>query len=125
MPQPPCFTQRKTASQRDIATDLLKKLKYDVKAVSSGQEAVEYIKKNSSDLLVLDMIMAPGIDGLETYQRILRIHPKQKAIIVSGFSETARVKKAQKLGAGVYIRKPYTLEKIGIAVKSELSKTSI
>jgi DNA-binding NtrC family response regulator len=48
------------------------------------------------------------------------LHPKQKAIIASGFSETKRVKKAQKLGAGQYVKKPYTLEKIGIAVKNAL-----
>ncbi len=67
--------------------------------------------------------MDPGIDGMETYKRILEINPTQKAIIVSGFSETDRVRKAQKMGAGAFVRKPYILEKIGIAVKSELKKT--
>jgi len=66
--------------------------------------------------------MDPGIDGLETYKRILKLHPHQKAIIVSGFSETKRVKDAQKLGAGPYVKKPYTLDSLGIAVKAELSK---
>ena len=66
------------------------------------------------------MIMDPGIDGLDTYRQILELHPKQKAIIASGFSETNRVKEAQKLGAGQYVKKPYTLEKLGIAVKNEL-----
>jgi YesN/AraC family two-component response regulator len=68
------------------------------------------------------MIMEPGIDGLETYQRILKINPKQKAIIVSGFSETDRVKKAQELGVGAYVRKPYILSKIGLAVRRELDR---
>ena len=68
------------------------------------------------------MIMDPGIDGLETYKRILEFHPNQKAVIASGFSETDRLKEAQKLGAGPYIKKPYTLKKIGIVVKSELEK---
>jgi signal transduction histidine kinase len=45
----------------------------------------------------------------------------QKAVIASGFSETKRAKEAQKLGAGQYVKKPYTLEKIGIAVKNELA----
>ena len=70
--------------------------------------------------MLLDMIMEPGIDGLETYRRILELHPKQKAIIVSGFSETERVKEAQRLGAGAYVKKPFLLEKIGRAVKNEL-----
>jgi YesN/AraC family two-component response regulator len=68
------------------------------------------------------MIMSPGIDGLETYKRIVSRHPDQKAIIVSGFSETDRVKKAQGLGAGAYVKKPYTIEGIGMAVKTELEK---
>jgi Response regulator containing CheY-like receiver, AAA-type ATPase, and DNA-binding domains len=63
------------------------------------------------------MIMVPGIDGLETYQRILEINPMQKAVIVSGFSETDRVREAQKLGAGAYAKKPYIMEKIGTAIR--------
>jgi len=108
--------------QREIAYELLSRLGYSTTTVSSGKEAVEYMKSNSADLLVLDMIMDPGIDGLETYKRILKLHPGQKAIIVSGFSETKRVKEAQKLGAGSYVKKPYTLDKLGTAIKNELSK---
>jgi len=54
------------------------------------------------------MIMDPGIDGLETYERILAHNPVQKAIITSGYSETDRVKMAQALGATRYLKKPYT-----------------
>ncbi len=41
---------------------------------------------------------------------------------IGGFSETGRVKEAQKLGAGQYVKKPYTLGKIGLAVKTELAR---
>ena len=68
------------------------------------------------------MIMDPGINGHETYERIVKIHPEQKAVIVSGFSESDEVKAAQELGAGKYIKKPFTIEKIGLAVKEELEK---
>jgi len=68
------------------------------------------------------MIMDPGMDGLDTYRSVLNINPKQKAIIVSGFSETARVNEAQALGAGEYVKKPYILEKLGLAVRKELDK---
>lgn len=108
--------------QREIASELLSELSYSVTAVPGGEEAVEYLKNNKVDLLFLDMIMDPGINGLETYRQILKIHPGQKAVIASGFSETEHVKKAKKLGAGQYIRKPYTIEKIGIAIKTELAK---
>jgi PAS domain S-box-containing protein len=108
--------------QRDIASSILSELGYSVATVSSGEEAIDYAKTCSIDLLVLDMIMDPGIDGLETYKQILEIHPGQRAIISSGFSETDRVKEAQILGAGQYINKPYTLKKIGMAVKEELER---
>ena len=108
--------------QRKIASGMLKELGYSVVSVSSGEEAVEYLKTNTVDLLVLDMIMDPGMDGLDTYKNILKLHPRQKAIIASGFSETDRVKEVQSLGAETYIRKPFLLEKIGLAVKEELEK---
>jgi signal transduction histidine kinase len=108
--------------QRETATALLDKLGYTVTAVESGEKAVNYMQNNRVDLIVLDMIMDPGIDGYQTYQQILKRHPKQKAVIASGFSETARVKETQKLGAGEYIKKPYTFEKIGLAVKQELER---
>jgi PAS domain S-box-containing protein len=110
------------AGQREIASGLLRKLGYEVQAVSSGEEAVEYLRANKADILVLDMIMAPGIDGLETYERVLKINPQQKAILVSGFSETDRVKKAQRLGAGAYVKKPYVVERIGIAIRDEFKR---
>jgi len=108
--------------QLEIATSILVRLNYSVTTVSSGEAAIEYLKSNSVDLLVLDMIMDPGIDGLETYKKILEYHPHQKAVIASGFSETDRVKEAQRIGVGQFIQKPYTLEKLGIAVKEELKK---
>jgi PAS domain S-box-containing protein len=108
--------------QREIALTMLITLGYAADAVSSGEEAVDYQKEHTADLIILDMIMDPGIDGLDTYKKIIEINPGQKAIIASGFSETNRVKEAQKLGAGAYVRKPYTLEKIGMAVKTELGK---
>ncbi len=112
------------AEQRDIAARILTRLGYEVQVVSGGEEAVDYLKTRKADLLVLDMSMDPGIDGLETYQRILQVNPQQKAIIVSGFSETERVKKALELGAGSYVRKPYLMEKIGVAIRTELLKAT-
>ena len=108
--------------QREIASNILRSLNYSVKTVSSGEEAIKYLKSNTADILVLDMIMNPGIDGFEAYKRIVKLHPGQKAIIVSGFAETERVRETQRLGAGAYIKKPYTMETIGIAVKAELQK---
>lgn len=108
--------------QRDLAVGMLRRLNYRASSVSSGDEAIAYLKEYQANLLVLDMIMTPGINGLETYQRVLEIHPKQKAILVSGFSETERVREAQQLGAGTYVKKPYLMEKIGVAIRDELAR---
>jgi len=108
--------------QRKIATLMLEKLGYDVNSVPGGAEAVGFLQDHSADLIVLDMIMDPGIDGLATYKQILQINPDQKAVIASGFSETWRVKEALRLGAGAYVKKPYTIDKIGQAVTAQLGK---
>ena len=108
--------------QREIADMMLTQLGYSVQTVSSGEEAVKYMQNNSADLLVLDMIMDPGIDGLETFRRITKRHKNQKAIISSGFAESERVRETRRLGAGRYLKKPYLLEKLGMAVKTELDK---
>jgi PAS domain S-box-containing protein len=108
--------------QREIASDLLKELGYVVTTAATGEEAVSHLKEHPVDLVVLDMIMPNGMDGLETYKAIIKLRPGQKAVITSGFSETERLRKAQELGAGVYIKKPYLMEKMGIAVRNELDR---
>ncbi|MEW6669055.1 MAG: ATP-binding protein [Thermodesulfobacteriota bacterium] len=106
--------------QREIGSMILQILHYSVDAAASGEEAVEYVKTHSPDLIILDMIMDQGMDGLDTYKRIVEIRPAQKAILVSGFSETDRVREAQRLGAGEYVKKPYLMEKIAAAVRKAL-----
>ena len=108
--------------QREIAGVLLTKLGYVAESVSSGEEAIEYLKEHPMDLIVLDMVMPKGINGRKTYEEIIKIRPGQKAIIASGYAKTKEVDLAQELGAGKYIKKPYTLAKVGVAVKEELEK---
>jgi PAS domain S-box-containing protein len=108
--------------QRQIAEILLQRLGYETACAASGEEAVAWLKEHKADLLLLDMIMEPGMDGHETYKQILSFRPGQKAVIASGFSRTLQVKQTLELGAGQYLKKPYTIEKIGLAVKAELEK---
>jgi len=108
--------------QREIASGILTRLGYNSETVSSGEEGIEYVKTNPVDLILLDMVMPKGINGRKTYEEIIKIRPGQKAIIASGYAKTKEVDKAQELGAGKYIKKPYTLAKVGLAVKGELEK---
>ena len=108
--------------QRKIALNMLTRLGYNVETVPDGESAVAYLKEHPVDLVVLDMIMEPGIDGLETYKQMTAVRPGQKAVIVSGFSRTEAIKEAQRLGAGAYVKKPYSASEIGKAIKTELQK---
>jgi two-component system, cell cycle sensor histidine kinase and response regulator CckA len=106
--------------QRTVASAMLSQLGYDVTVVSSGEEAVEFLKEQTVDILLLDMIMPPGIDGLDTYRKIIETHPAQKVVIASGFAETSRVKELQNQGGGPFIKKPYNLKQLGGTIRREL-----
>jgi len=108
--------------QRNLAETLVGSLGYDVHAVANGREAVNWVKKNDADILVLDMIMEPDFDGHDTFLAVREHRPNIKAIIVSGFAATERVRLMQDKGAGEYVRKPYTKSQIGKAICVELAR---
>ncbi len=108
--------------QRQIGRQLLERLGYKAVVVASGEAAVDYLKNEQVDLVILDMIMDPGMDGLDTLKQILKQRPGQRAVITSGFSETGRLKEAMTLGAAPYLKKPYACEALGQAVKTALGK---
>ena len=106
--------------QLEIGSKILSYLNYAVSTVASGEEAVVFMEENAVDLLVLDMIMDPGMDGLDTYRKISEKHPGQKAIIASGYSETDRIREVMKLGVKLYLKKPYSIANLGHSVKEGL-----
>lgn len=108
------------AIQRDVAYQMLTSLRYNVDVAASGEEAIVMLKSNPVDLVILDMIMKPGMSGCETYEHISQMYPGQKALIVSGFTENDEVLRIQELGAGRYIKKPYTIRQLGKAIKEVL-----
>ena len=111
------------SGQRNLSREILSELGYKVFVVDNGTKAVEFIKNKTVDLILLDMIMEEGFDGLDTYRKIIKYHPHQKAIIVSGFSANDRVEEVQKLGAGAFIKKPFEMKILADAVRIELDKT--
>ena len=110
------------AEQREIAADILEMLNYQPVSVESGEKAIAFLKTGSADLILLDMIMEPGLDGLETFKQIIGFKPNQKTIIASGYAKTVRVDKVIRLGASQFIKKPYTIETVGLAIKNELQR---
>ncbi|MFH0878346.1 MAG: response regulator, partial [Lentisphaerota bacterium] len=106
--------------QRLIACGILRKLGYAASAVASGEEGLSFLQDRAVDLLVIDMIMETGMDGLETLKALRKIRPHQKAIIASGFAETDDITAAKQLGVSAYVRKPYSIEHFGQVVKEAL-----
>jgi CheY-like chemotaxis protein len=108
--------------QRELARDMLSILGYSVNLVENGNEAIEFLKRQSIDIVMLDMIIGPNFDGLDTYREILKINPNQACIIVSGYAETERVQEMLQLGAGPYVKKPFSIDTIGKALREALSR---
>lgn len=110
--------------QREIATQILETIGYHSLALASGEEAVDYLQDHDVDLVLLDMIMGTGINGRETYARIIRRHPGQKALIVSGFSENEEVRTALQMGVFAYLQKPYAISSLSRAVGAALQASA-
>jgi CheY-like chemotaxis protein len=108
--------------QRIIATEILREFGYRVDAVAGGEEAVDYLRTRVVDLLLLDMIMDPGIDGIETFRQVVRNNPDQRALIASGYSELNQIELARSLGVAGYLRKPYTIAGLARSVRQELDR---
>ncbi|HEX2924472.1 MAG TPA: ATP-binding protein, partial [Chloroflexota bacterium] len=108
--------------QRQVMAELLAALGYRVHDASSGEKAVDFVRRQSVDLVILDMVMPGGMDGTESYRQISTICPGQKALVLSGFAETERVREAQRLGAGTYLPKPVSIDQLAKAVREELDR---
>jgi CheY-like chemotaxis protein len=122
------------AEQLEMGRQALLRLGYRVATASSGREAVDLFRrrvggsraarrgKNPFDLIMLDMVLEEGFDGLDTYREIVDICPGQKCVIVSGQAKNERVAEARALGAGAFLSKPYDIKKLALTVHGALSR---
>lgn len=106
--------------QSRIAADILNRFHYQVQRVDSGEAALEYLRSHSADLVLLDMVMGSGMNGRETFAALLKIAPKQKALIISGYAQSSEVDEALRLGVLGYIPKPYTIDQLVQSVRQAL-----
>lgn len=111
------------AQQRRLGARILTSLGYTVFTAENGRAALRWLSARRADLLVLDMIMEDDFDGLDTWVNAVQVQPDLRCIITSGFSQTARVREAQRRGAGPLVEKPYTREAIATALRAELDRT--
>lgn len=106
--------------QREIATSMLQHLGYSVDLAESGEEALSLLNGRDFDLILLDMLMAPGIDGLETYRHIFALRPTQKILFVSGYTDNDRIIEMADLGLTMQLKKPYSLPDLAESVQTAL-----
>ncbi len=107
--------------QNEIISKALQNLGYITYSVTSGEEGLAFIRSRSVDLVLLDMMMGNGLNGRETFEQILKIHPQQKAIVVSGYAKSDEILKVRNLGVSDFIEKPVTISKISEAIKQSLA----
>ncbi|KAA3615520.1 MAG: response regulator [Calditrichaeota bacterium] len=108
--------------QRALAKKLLSHLGYEVFCIESGRKAVQVVRNNDFDLILMDMVLEDGLDGLDTIESILNYKPAQRFVIASGFAESHRAKKAQQITNAPYLTKPYSLDDLGQATRNVLDR---
>ena len=94
------------AIQLKVASNLLKRLGYRVFAFSSGEEAVAFARSQPVDLAVLDMVLEPGMSGVETLRELRAITPEIKAVFISGHDPEDISFEIKAAGGESFVQKP-------------------
>ena len=90
---------------------------YDLSLAANGNEAIEKVKKESPDLVILDIKM-PKISGVDTLKEIKKASPNTKVIIASGYKSVEVAAEVMKDGASDYMVKPFESKEVLSKVKS-------
>jgi two-component system response regulator HydG len=98
-------------NDRETLKTILEDKGYRVATATDGTEAVEMVKSNHYDIIFLDVVL-PGIDGVETFERVKEIDPQATVIMMTGYTVEDLVRKAVSEGAYTCIYKPFNMEKL-------------
>ena len=109
------------SDQRELTASVLRRMKYEVQICPRGELAVDLVERQHFDLILLDMMIDDGWDGLRTFMELQKKHPEQKVIIVTGDIDTEHAKEALKSGVHGFVKKPFTIEDISRAIKTALA----
>jgi len=109
---------------REFLGEILEEEGYAVLFARDGYEALERIKENNINLVLLDLDL-PGIHGMEVLKEALRLKPQQQVVIVSGTGNISMAVEATKTGAYDYIEKPFDPKKMLVVVKRAVEKDMI
>jgi two-component system OmpR family response regulator len=104
----------------------LKKRKFEAEGVTSGEAALELLKGKPFDVVVLDMKMPGGLDGIETFRELRKIQPHAEVILLTGHASVETGIEGMKLGAFDYLLKPVKFEellaKLAAAIEKKVSR---
>ncbi|MBP1933996.1 response regulator [Ammoniphilus resinae] len=92
---------------------------YETFQAANGKQALEIVKNESPDLVILDMKI-PGMDGLEILKEIKKINTDIKVIMMTAYGELDMIKEATELGAITHFTKPFDIDELRLAVRSQL-----
>jgi two-component system nitrogen regulation response regulator NtrX len=109
---------------RQSLTDVLQDEGYRVEAVESGEVCLESLTKKKFDLVLLD-IWLPGIDGLQTLEKIQALESPPAVIMISGHGTIETAVRATKLGAFDFIEKPLSVDKTLLTLKHALEQLQL
>jgi len=101
--------------------NMVLKDKYHVLLAETGQEAMDIFRKNSVDLILLDILL-PDIDGLDLLSKLVETDPNTEVIMVTAVNEIQSAVKAIKLGAYEYIIKPFVVDDVLTVINRALEK---
>jgi len=107
-------------SQLDVTSNLLKRLGYTPLTARDGASALDFLRRERVELLLLDLWMEPGINGFETYREALKIRPDQKAILASGYFRPEDRQTSETLGIRQHLTKPYSILSLAQALHQEI-----
>lgn len=97
----------------DLLDTLVKRLirrNLRAEGAESGEKALEMIRQKEFDVVILDVKMPGGMDGIETLREIKKIRPRTEVILLTGHASVETSIEGTKLGAFDYILKPVTME---------------
>jgi DNA-binding NtrC family response regulator len=94
----------------------LSKRNYSVRGAPGGQEALELLRREPADVVLLDIRM-PGMDGMQVLREIKKISPDTQVIILTGHASVESARDGLRLGAFDYLMKPSTLDEIMIKIQ--------
>ncbi len=92
---------------------------YETVLVTSGEAALEEVRRDPPDLILLD-IWLPAMDGMEVLERVKRRHPDIPVIIISGHGNIETAVRATRMGAFDFVEKPLSVERILVSVQNAL-----